>query len=89
MGMMRKLKRILEAAFPPPSTISLRDVDGIIGVVTSSRFRRMGQMDRQLLLDQILQDAGLTKEELRRIVIIVAVTPEEEEAHTAMDRLGG
>jgi hypothetical protein len=85
MALMRKLKRILKEAFPPPAKIRLRDEDGIIGVVTSARFRNMDSMDRQDLLQDILLKHGLSAEEMRRILIIVAVTPEEETAHTATD----
>jgi hypothetical protein len=85
MALIGKIKRILAEAFPPPATISLRDEDGIIGVVTSRRFRNKDSMDRQDMIQETLLANGLTKEEMRRVLVIVAVTPEEEAAHTATD----
>jgi hypothetical protein len=85
MVLVRKVKRILAEAFPPPAKVRLKDEDGLVGVVTSPRFRNMDIMDRQELLDELLRRHGLSDAELRRILILVAVTPEEEEAHTAVD----
>jgi hypothetical protein len=81
---VRKLKRILEKEFPPPDKVDLRDEDGIIGVVTSRRFRRMETMRRQDLIHDILV-ASLTPEEQRQVLVIVAVTPEEEIANAVDD----
>jgi len=77
---LRKLKRILKERFPPPDKVDLRDEDGIIGVVTSKRFRRMDTMQRQDLIHDILA-TYLRPEERRHVVLIVAVTPEEEIAN--------
>lgn len=82
MGVVRKLKKVLEERFPPPDKVNLRDEDGIIGVVTSKRFRRLDTMQRQDLIHDILT-TQLTGEERRHILLIVAVTPEEEVANTA------
>jgi hypothetical protein len=79
---LRKLRRILEERFPPPDKVDLRDEDGIIGVVTSKRFRRMETMRRQDLLHDILA-TSLTPDEQRRVLVIVAVTPEEVIANAA------
>ena len=81
MAIVRKLKKILEEHFPPPDKVNLRDEDGIIGVVTSKRFRRLDTMQRQDLIHDILT-TQLTGEERRHILLIVAVTPEEEVANT-------
>ena len=81
---LRKLKRILEERFPPPDKVDLRDEDGIIGVVTSRRFRRMHTMQRQNVIHDILT-AGLNPEERRQVLIIVGVTPEEEIANAGDD----
>ena len=64
MAVVRKLKKILEERFPPPDKVNLRDEDGIIGVVTSKRFRRMDTMQRQDLIHDILA-THLTEEERR------------------------
>ena len=84
MALVRKLRRILEERFPSPDKVDLRDEDGIIGVVTSGRFRRMDTMQRQNVIHDLLA-TRLTPEEMRRVVLIVAVTPEEERAHTATE----
>jgi hypothetical protein len=78
---LRKLKRILEQRFPPPDKVDLRDDDGIIGVVTSRRFRRMDSMQRQDLIHDILANS-LNPEERRQVLLIVGVTPEEKIANT-------
>ncbi len=62
--------------------MDLRDDDRIIGVVTSKRFRRMDTMQRQDLIHDILA-THLTDEERRHVLLIVAVTPEEEVANAA------
>jgi len=77
MAIAQKLKRVLEQRFPPPDKVKLRDEDRIIGIVTSKRFRRMDTMQRQDLIHDILT-TQLTKEERRHVLLIVAVTPEEE-----------
>jgi hypothetical protein len=79
---LRKLKRVLEERFPPPDKVSLRDKDGVIGVITSKRFRRLDGMQRQDLIHDILT-TQLTGDERRHVVLIVGVTPEEEAANAA------
>jgi acid stress-induced BolA-like protein IbaG/YrbA len=80
MAVVRKLKKILEERFPRPDKVELRDDDRIIGVVTSKRFRRMDTMQRQNLIHDILA-THLTEEERRHVLLIVAITPEEETAN--------
>jgi stress-induced morphogen len=80
MAIVRKLKKILEEHFPPPDKVSLRESDGIIGIVTSKRFRRMDTMKRQDLIHDVLT-TNLSEEERRHVLLIVCVTPEEELAH--------
>ena len=82
MAIARKLKKILEDSFPPPDKVVVRDDDGIIGVVTSKRFRRMDSMERQDLIHEILA-THLTGEQRRHVLLIVGVTPEEEVANAA------
>jgi hypothetical protein len=81
---VRKLRRVLQEQFPPPDKVTLRDDDGIIGIVTSQRFRRMDTMQRQDLIHDVLT-AGLTPQERRQVLLIVAVTPEEEIANSGDD----
>ena len=80
MAVVQKLKKILKERFPPPDKVTLRDDDGIIGVVTSGRFRRMDTMQRQDLIHDLLA-THLTGQERRHVLLIVAVTPEEEAAN--------
>ena len=77
---LRKLRRILEGEFPPPDKLDLRDEDGIIGVITSTRFRRLDSMQRQDLIHDILT-SNLTASEKRHVLLLAAVTPEEEIAN--------
>lgn len=82
---MPKLKRILKEQFPEPDEVELRgDEDGIIGIVTSKRFRRMSTRRRQDVIHDLLE-MQLSPQELRRVLIIVAVTPDEKLAITAMN----
>jgi hypothetical protein len=81
MDLVEKLRAILTAEFPPPATISLDDDDGIIGIVVSPRFKGMDAMDRVNLIWDLL-GSRLTPEERRRVLTVVAATPEEEIFHS-------
>lgn len=80
MAVVRRLKKILQERFPPPDKVVLRDDDGVIGVVTSTHFYHLDTMQRQNLIHDILA-THLSAEERRHILLIVAVTPEEEVAN--------
>ena len=80
MAVVRKLQKVLEERFPPPDKVDLRDDNGILGVVTAKRFRRMDTMQRQNLIHDLLA-THLTGEERRQVVLIVGVTPEEAVAN--------
>jgi len=82
MAIIRKLKKIFEEQFPPPDKVSLRDEDGIIGVITSKKFGAMDTMQRQDVIHDVLTNR-LTDKERRQVVVIVGVTPEEECAAAA------
>lgn len=81
MAVARKLKKVLEERFPAPDKVQLRDDDGIIGIVTSRRFRGMDSMKRQDLFHDLLS-SRFTEDEQRHILLIVGVTPEEELANS-------
>jgi hypothetical protein len=82
MGPFRKkVKRILQQGFPEPASIELRDEDRIIGTVVSPKFRGMDSMERITQIWDLL-DQSLTPEERRKIVTILAITPEEKIAHS-------
>ena len=80
MAVVRKLKKVLEKHFPHPDKVVLRDDDGIIGIITSEKFRRLDTMQRQDLIHELLT-AHLSGEERRHVLLIVGVTPEEEMAN--------
>ena len=67
-----------------PSEIDLKDDDGIIGYVVSAKFRQIEHFDRQALIYDALRDplAGLDEQELRRVIAIAALTPEEQIAYS-------
>ncbi len=88
MGLKQKLKQILEERFPAPDIVEFRHGKGIIGVVTSSRFRRMTWMKRQNVIDELLE-SRLSPQELRRVASIVALTPEEEKVQRAIHDWNG
>jgi HEPN domain-containing protein/stress-induced morphogen len=75
---VEKVKRALNRSFKPV-TMDLEDDDGIIGVVVSDKFRRMESIDRQTLIDNALREplARLSEEEIRHVLAITPMTPEE------------
>ena len=80
--LLRKVERILTKRFPPPSAVKLEDHNGIIGVVTSTKFAKLDGIDRQNLIDDLMA-TNLSKEERHQVRIIVAVTPDEETGYLA------
>ena len=76
MAILRKLKRILTEQFPAPDKVRLEDHDGVIGSISSERFKQMDSMDRHDFIRKILV-AHLTPKEMRQIQVIVGVTHEE------------
>ena len=80
MAVVQKLKRILAEHFPPPDKVELRDEDGIIGIITSKRFRPLNTIQRQDQIHDLLV-THLSGEERRQVVLVIGVTPEEELAN--------
>ena len=78
---VKKLRKLLKNRFPPPDQVKLEIDKGIIGTVVSSQFKGMEPLDRVNLVWDYL-DQHLSKEESRQIVIILAVTPQEELLHS-------
>ncbi len=78
----RKLEKLLTERFPPPAKVELEDHDGIVGVVTSTSFAKMQTIDRQNLIGDILA-TNLSREERRRVQVIVGVTPDEGTGYLA------
>jgi hypothetical protein len=76
-----KVKRALQAL--DPTRIELRTDGGISGYVVSPRFRSMEFIDRQKLVSRALREppARLKAGELRQVVAIAALTPEELAGH--------
>ncbi len=77
----KKLKRILKEAYPPPDKVQLREDKGIIGKIVSDRFKGLEPMDRVNMIWDFLEER-LTKDEIRQIVIMLAMTPKEELLHS-------
>jgi hypothetical protein len=78
----RKVKKLLVQRFPPPAKVDIDDHDGIVGVVTSDQFAKMDTIDRQNLIGKIIEKE-LSREERRRVQVIVAVTPDEGRGYLA------
>jgi hypothetical protein len=77
-----KLEKVLSERFPPPDKIMLEDLDGVVGVITSSSFTTMDTLDRQNLIGKLIE-SHLTREERRHVQVIVGVTPDEETGYLA------
>ena len=86
MALLGKMKPHLDGGVSTPGPGEPRNHGGVIGSVLSERFRRMDAMDRQNLIGEILA-VHLDQKELRRIQVIVGVTPEEDVGR--MDMNGG
>ena len=82
MELLEKVRALLLKEFPPPDKVELDDDNGIIGAVISRRFEGLESIDRINIIWDLL-DKNLTRNERRRVVTIVAVTPIEEIAHRA------
>jgi stress-induced morphogen len=78
-----KIAVVLQAAFEPEELV-LDDSDGLGGYVISAKFRGFDSLQRQKMINKALRapSSGLTKAELREILVIAALTPEEQALHT-------
>jgi stress-induced morphogen len=78
VDLKEKVAEVLRISFHPDE-IRLEDEDGIYGYVVSNRFDGMNSLDRQELVDDVLRgsDAGLSRSELRHVLMIAAMTPAE------------
>jgi hypothetical protein len=83
VAFLQKLRTVLTESFPPPDEVKLKDPDGngVVGVVVSTRFRRVNMRDRRRKVEKVLRE-NLSPEELRQVVILVPVTPEEQKDNT-------
>ena len=82
MELVDEVEAVLSEAFPPPDKIELEMRDGIIGAVVSARFEGLESYDRMKMIWNILREK-LPREKHRRVVMIVAATPDEEIAYSA------
>ncbi len=82
MEVRQKVERALKQYFSP-TLVDVEDDEGIIGIVVAERFRRMQPMDRQVEIRSALRrpEAHLSKNDLRQVLIIVPLTPEEYVAY--------
>jgi len=78
VDLQKRIERVLQAAFDPEE-IRLEQDDGISGYVISRRFRGMEAVDRQGMIYDALHDPSvdLQPEDMRQILAIAALTPEE------------
>jgi hypothetical protein len=83
MDLLKKTKRLLRKAFPPPAKIQLEGEGGISGEITSARFRGVDFRQRQRMLAEALREE-LTPEERKNVVIILTFTPEEQRFREAI-----
>jgi acid stress-induced BolA-like protein IbaG/YrbA len=74
------LNRVFKPAFPPDLE---EDDDGVIGVVVSDQFRGVEPVERQVMIYKALRTpaAGLSEDEVRRVLAIAPLTPEEYVAY--------
>ena len=81
MDLKEKIRRALGRSIRLDD-VHLEDDDGITGYVVSPDFRGLSALDRHELMDKALRDRGaeLSRAELRRVLMIAAVTPVEFEA---------
>jgi len=82
MEVLEKVRALLIKEFPPPDKVELDDDKGIIGAVVSKRFEGLEAIDRINIIWDLFEK-GLTRDERKHIVTVVAVTPLEEIAHLA------
>lgn len=84
MDLKEKVAAVLRKALEPDGLV-LEDEDGLGGYIVSAQFRGLDSLERQKLLDKLLRapEAGLSKADLRQILVIAALTPEEQALHTA------
>ncbi len=82
MELVDEVQAVLTEAFPPPAKVELTDTGRIFGAVVSSRFEGMESYHRLKMIWDVL-DEKLPREKHRRVVMIVAATPEEEIAYSA------
>jgi hypothetical protein len=76
----QKVSTLLRKRFGRGARVNLKDEDGIIGTVTSARFRDVETIDRVNMIWEILEPS-LTMEEQRNIAIIIPMTPEESQGN--------
>ena len=78
MDLVKKVKTALNRSFKP-TVLKIEDDDGVIGVVVSDDFREVESIDRQALIHDALSKSltPLSPEEMRRVLAITPMTPEE------------
>lgn len=82
MDLVKKVRTALNRSFKP-AVLVIEDDDGVIGVVVSDRFRQVESIDRQTLIQDALRKAPtpITLDEMRRVLAITPMTPEEYVAY--------
>lgn len=78
MDLAKKVRTALNRSFKP-TVLEIMDDDGVIGVVVSDHFREVESIDRQSMIQDALTKSltPLSQQELRRVLAITPMTPEE------------
>jgi hypothetical protein len=81
--------KVINALFQglKPDYVRLDDEDGISGFVVSGIFKGMSTLDRQGKIEEVLENASLSQDERRQVLMIAGLTPEEYEAVGARIRV--
>ncbi len=84
MDLREKVKLALECGLQA-ELVDLDEEDGISGYVVADSFRGRESIDRQTMIDKALRAAPkkLSKAELRQVIAIAGLTPEEYSVYGA------
>jgi hypothetical protein len=82
MDLRKKLVQALSTVIQIDQTI-LHDDDGLVGYIVSPNFRGQDSYTRQTIIMDALRapEAHLSPDEIRKIIAVVAFTPEEYAVH--------
>ena len=76
MDLKKKVTRAFKKAFAA-ERIELDANGGISGIVVAPVFRGHESIDRQKMIYAALRQSGLSEDEIREVLMISALTPEE------------
>jgi acid stress-induced BolA-like protein IbaG/YrbA len=76
MDLEQKVKSALTEAFAA-ERVELDAEGGISGIVIAAAFRGHESLERQTMLYAALREHGLNEDEIREVIMVSALTPEE------------